>query len=154
MRFESWLDLCGSGQGQVLGSWDHGNEPVGSLKCWKNFLANWRTVSFSRLTPWSYLITYIVQPFLTERGINFGWWFKKNILHLYIARYTRIYCQVHIDRFVSFWNFLLLAVSYDESGKRETVSTTCNECCTNRTANYSEAVTTSLLSLDSTRTAL
>jgi hypothetical protein len=29
------LQLCGSGQGQMLGCCEHGNEPSGFIKCWE-----------------------------------------------------------------------------------------------------------------------
>jgi hypothetical protein len=38
------MDWPGSGQGPVEGSCEHGNEPLGSIKCWQvlEWLHNWR----------------------------------------------------------------------------------------------------------------
>jgi hypothetical protein len=38
------VDGSGSGWGQVEGSCEHGDEPLGSLKCWKvpEWLHNWQ----------------------------------------------------------------------------------------------------------------
>jgi hypothetical protein len=38
------LDRSSSGQGRVEGSYEHGNEPSGSLKCWEvlEWLHNWQ----------------------------------------------------------------------------------------------------------------
>jgi len=43
------LDRVGSGLGQVSGTCECGNEPLGSIKCWE-FLDLLQTVSFSRRT--------------------------------------------------------------------------------------------------------
>jgi hypothetical protein len=38
------LDRCGSGQGPVEGSCEHGDEPSGSINCWEvlEWLDNWQ----------------------------------------------------------------------------------------------------------------
>jgi hypothetical protein len=33
---DTGLDRCGSGEGQVEGTFEHGNEPSGSIKCSKS----------------------------------------------------------------------------------------------------------------------
>ena len=43
-------DWCGSGQGQMVVSCEHGVEPSGSRKIVGNFLTSWGTTSFSRMT--------------------------------------------------------------------------------------------------------
>jgi len=51
------MDRSCSGQGQVAGTCDCGNEPSGSIKCGE-FLDWLQSVSFSkRLAPWSWLVS-------------------------------------------------------------------------------------------------
>ena len=44
------LDPSGSGQGQVTGTCECGNEPSGSIKMRESFLISCKSVSFSRRT--------------------------------------------------------------------------------------------------------
>jgi hypothetical protein len=39
-RWSSRLGSCGSGWGPVEGSFEHGNEHSGSIKCWEIFLSD------------------------------------------------------------------------------------------------------------------
>jgi hypothetical protein len=46
------LDGSGSGQGPVEGSCEHGNEPLGSIKCWEvlEWLHNWQLSGRAQLS--------------------------------------------------------------------------------------------------------